>query len=53
LLFLFKKKKGETFHNRYLVHVTALLLVFFEDYQTYELVSTMMDESSNMSLNRV
>ena len=52
LMYLFKKKKGEMFYNRYIGHVTALLLIFFEDYQAYDLISTMMDESSNMSLNR-
>jgi hypothetical protein len=50
---LFKKKKGEQFYNRYMGHVASLLLIFFEDYQAYELMSTMMDESSNMNLNRM
>lgn len=52
-MFLFRKKKGEMFYNRYIGHVAAILLIFFEDYQAYELMSTMMDESSNMSLNRM
>lgn len=29
LMYLFKKKKGEFFYNRYIGHVTALLLIFF------------------------
>ena len=29
LMYLFKKKKGELFYNRYIGHVTALLLIFF------------------------
>jgi len=41
------------FYNKYIAHITAILLIFFEDYQVYELISTMMDESSNMSINRV
>lgn len=53
LLFLFKKKKGEMFYNPYIAHLTAILLIFFQDYQAYQLISTMMQQSSNMSISRV
>ena len=32
--------------------MAALLLIFFEDYQAYELLSMMMDQSSNMTAYR-
>ena len=53
LMHMFKKRKGETFYNKYIGHITAIFLIFFSESQTYELVSAMIEDSTNMALNRL
>ena len=51
-MYLFRRKKGEVFFNKYIGYVSALLLIFFQDHEAFDILSTMMDESSNMSIFR-
>jgi hypothetical protein len=41
---IIKAMKGH-FYNKYISHVAALLLLFFDEFKTYDLLSTMIEES--------
>lgn len=47
-----KAVKGH-FYNKYVTHVASLLLIFFDESQTYELLATMMEESTGMTKARI
>ena len=42
LLSLVRKKKGDSIHNKYLCHLLALFLLFFNESETYDILSTML-----------
>lgn len=41
LMHVLKAYKGH-FYNKYITHITSLLLIFFDESQTYELLATML-----------
>ena len=41
---IIKTMKGH-FYNKYISHVAALILLFFDEFQAYDLLSTMIEES--------
>jgi hypothetical protein len=47
-----KAFKGN-FYNKYITHVISLLLIFFDESQTYELLATMLDDSTGMGKARI
>lgn len=52
ITFLLSKTHSQLEYNLYIVNVISLLLIFISEADTYDIVGTMIDGSTSMSVDR-